>query len=92
MSEGSDVKIAFWENAVFPLPEMRPDEMETPLRRAFVMLGPEGGFTEKEMDMAMAAGFHVATLGPRILRAETAALVACGLIQYIYGDLSSVYT
>jgi 16S rRNA (uracil1498-N3)-methyltransferase len=38
--------------------------------------GPEGGFTEAEEDAALAAGFHPVTLGPRVLRAETAALAA----------------
>lgn len=38
--------------------------------------GPEGGFTEAEEDAALAAGFRPVTLGPRVLRAETAALAA----------------
>jgi 16S rRNA (uracil1498-N3)-methyltransferase len=38
--------------------------------------GPEGGFTESEEDAALAAGFQPVTLGPRVLRAETAALAA----------------
>jgi 16S rRNA (uracil1498-N3)-methyltransferase len=38
--------------------------------------GPEGGFTQAEEEAALAAGFRAATLGPRVLRAETAALAA----------------
>jgi 16S rRNA (uracil1498-N3)-methyltransferase len=38
--------------------------------------GPEGGFTEAEEDAALAAGFRPVTLGPRVLRSETAALAA----------------
>jgi len=52
-----------------------------------VMLGPEGGFTEQEARAAEAAGFVAAGLGPRILKAETAAVAACALVQYLFGDL-----
>jgi 16S rRNA (uracil1498-N3)-methyltransferase len=51
------------------------------------MLGPEGGFTEEEIKMAENSGFVTAGLGPRILRAETATLAACTLIQYLFGDM-----
>lgn len=40
------------------------------------LTGPEGGLTDAEEDAALAAGFAPVTLGPRVLRAETAALVA----------------
>jgi len=40
------------------------------------LTGPEGGFTEAEEEAALAAGFRPVTLGPRVLRAETAALAA----------------
>jgi 16S rRNA (uracil1498-N3)-methyltransferase len=52
-----------------------------------IVLGPEGGFTEAEAAAAEAAGYVVAGLGPRILRAETAAVVACAIVQYLFGDL-----
>jgi 16S rRNA (uracil1498-N3)-methyltransferase len=51
------------------------------------LLGPEGGFTKDEVTAAKAAGFIVAGLGPRILRAETAALSACVLLQHMFGDM-----
>ena len=41
-----------------------------------VLLGPEGGLSGREEDLALAAGFQPASLGPRVLRAETAALAA----------------
>jgi len=43
---------------------------------ALFLSGPEGGFTEAEEEAALAAGFQPVTLGPRVLRAETAALAA----------------
>ena len=41
-------------------------------------IGPEGGFSPDEVNAAVAAGWWCATLGPRVLRVETAAVVACG--------------
>ena len=42
-----------------------------------VFIGPEGGFSEDEIARASQRGFHVVSLGDRVLRAETAAIVAC---------------
>ena len=42
-----------------------------------VAIGPEGGFTPEEVEAALAAGWRGATLGPRVLRVETAAVAAC---------------
>lgn len=42
-------------------------------------VGPEGGFTSEEVDVALAGGWRAASLGPRVLRVETAALVAAAL-------------
>jgi len=51
------------------------------------LTGPEGGFSPAEKDMAINAGFALVALGPRILRTETAPLVALSLIQSTIGDL-----
>jgi 16S rRNA (uracil1498-N3)-methyltransferase len=66
-----------------------------PLRRALsgdesavqLLVGAEGGFTAAEADAARAAGFEPVGLGPRILRTETAALVALALVQAALGGL-----
>jgi 16S rRNA (uracil1498-N3)-methyltransferase len=52
-----------------------------------LLTGPEGGFSVKEVGAASGLGFSVATLGSRILRAETAAITAVSLVQYELGDL-----
>jgi 16S rRNA (uracil1498-N3)-methyltransferase len=52
-----------------------------------VMLGPEGGFTGDEVARARAHGFTIAGLGPRVLRADTAALAAATIVQYVFGDM-----
>ncbi len=53
-----------------------------------LFVGPEGGYTNAEIDCARRAGGLTVTLGPRVLRAETAALVASALVLYELGDLS----
>lgn len=52
------------------------------------VVGPEGGLTEDELDTCRLAGAVRASLGPRVLRAETAAIVAVAILQARYGDLS----
>jgi 16S rRNA (uracil1498-N3)-methyltransferase len=52
-----------------------------------VVTGPEGGLTASELAACAAAGARVASLGPRILRAETAALAVIALFQHRLGDL-----
>jgi len=53
-----------------------------------LLVGPEGGFSELEVQSANKAGFDSISLGPRILRTETAPLVAISILQHHWGDLS----
>ncbi|HVG18462.1 MAG TPA: 16S rRNA (uracil(1498)-N(3))-methyltransferase [Blastocatellia bacterium] len=53
------------------------------------LVGPEGGWGDEELTLLDERGARAVTLGPRVLRAETAAVVAVTLIQHILGDLSS---
>lgn len=52
-----------------------------------ILIGPEGGISAQEADAAMAAGALAVTLGPRILRCETAAICTCALAQQLWGDI-----
>jgi 16S rRNA (uracil1498-N3)-methyltransferase len=52
-----------------------------------VFIGPEGGFTPAEVELARLHGVKPVTLGPRILRTETAGLAVLAIIQYQFGDL-----
>jgi 16S rRNA (uracil1498-N3)-methyltransferase len=54
---------------------------------AALLIGPEGGLSPSEVEAAMAASFVPLSLGPRILRTETAPVVALSLLQYRFGDL-----
>jgi 16S rRNA (uracil1498-N3)-methyltransferase len=56
-------------------------------QRVNLFIGPEGGFAEREIELARAHGLIPITLGPRILRAETASLVAATAILYHMGEL-----
>ena len=60
------------------------------IRRPFsihIFIGPEGGFTPREVDQALRYGVTPVSLGPRILRAETAALVATAVVLYHLEDI-----
>ncbi len=52
--------------------------------RVVILVGPEGGFTPEEENEAAEAGFVSATLGPRVLRTETAAITAVGIVSAWY--------
>ena len=53
-----------------------------------IVVGPEGGFCENELDLAKQHHFLPLQLGPRILRTETAALAAIAILQAKWGDMS----
>ena len=53
-----------------------------------LLIGPEGGFTVTEIDRLISDGCKPLTLGPRVLRTETAPLAAISILQSFWGDLS----
>jgi 16S rRNA (uracil1498-N3)-methyltransferase len=68
----------------------------TPLRRvldepapdaAALVVGPEGGLADDELTMLREGGAQIVWLGPRILRTETAGVVAASIVAYVYGSL-----
>jgi len=50
------------------------------------LIGPEGGLSDAEVEQAQHSGFHSARLGPRVLRTETAPVVALAVAQQLWGD------
>lgn len=56
-------------------------------KNIIVLIGPEGGFSQNEVLLAIEMGFTSLGLGPRILRTETASLAALSIIQFQHGDL-----
>ncbi len=51
-----------------------------------LLIGPEGGLSAPEIVQAENSGFHPLALGPRVLRTETAPVVAMSVLQYLWGD------
>jgi len=84
-AQSCDLRLFFWETGGEDLAAL----IDTPVppRRIFLMVGPEGGFDTVEHEAAERHGFKTVHLGPRILRAETAALTVSVLAQYLFGDL-----
>jgi 16S rRNA (uracil1498-N3)-methyltransferase len=54
---------------------------------AALLIGPEGGLSDSEIEQARTAGFESLRLGPRVLRTETAPVAALSVLQYLWGDL-----
>jgi 16S rRNA (uracil1498-N3)-methyltransferase len=80
------LKLFFWEReGGQTLKEVHSREPRA--ESATVVIGPEGGFAEEEAEIGRAQGYTIVCLGPRILRAETAALAAVALVQHLWGDL-----
>jgi 16S rRNA (uracil1498-N3)-methyltransferase len=84
-SEPFGLKLIFWEQEEVLLPSALSAHVAE--KGIFAMIGPEGGFHEAEVHAAREKGFLCLGLGPRILRAETAALTVCAILQYVFGDL-----
>ena len=81
----TDLKLMFWElESKNGLKDINPEK--TPLSVS-ILIGPEGGFTIEEVETARSYGFQTVSLGPRILRAETAPLVVLTLLQFKWGDI-----
>jgi len=72
------------ESALQPL---APTTAGTPVVDAQIAIGPEGGFAADELEAFRVAGFAQGGLGPRVLRAETAAIAALVWLQTRFGDM-----
>jgi len=83
-SENHDFKIAFWEKSNQKIKTLQNSISP---KKIIILIGPEGGFSKKEILMAREKGFLSYSLGPRILRAETASIASCALIQHLFGDM-----
>ena len=81
----ADLKLVFWEGAkAVPLRSVLPPE---PPATVAMLVGPEGGLSAGEVEAAGRAGFVAVGLGPRILRADTAAIAGAAILAYTLGDI-----
>jgi 16S rRNA (uracil1498-N3)-methyltransferase len=76
-----------WEEGGSSLKTLLQERECNKEKQIFIMIGPEGGFDEKEVLFVKRRGGIPVTLGPRILRTETAGLAAIAAIMFGWGDL-----
>ena len=62
-------------------------EAKSEVKTIILLIGPEGGFSQEEVETAVDAGFTPVSLGDLILRTETAPIVALSILQYEFGKL-----
>ena len=81
----SDLKLIFWEEER----SIRIKDLshKNQLKSAAILIGPEGGFSSKEVESSKKYGFQSVSLGPRLLRTDTAPLAAISILQDHWGDL-----
>jgi 16S rRNA (uracil1498-N3)-methyltransferase len=82
----AELNLLLWEESVQPLHQTLN---ATSPASAAIIVGPEGGVTQEEAVVATDKGFVSVSLGPRILRTETAGLAMVSVLQYRYGDMAS---
>lgn len=70
-----------------PEAESRLRQLDPPVEPVSLLAGPEGGFDPGEREALRRAGFRPLSLGPRILRTETAAVTALAVMQGLWGDI-----
>jgi 16S rRNA (uracil1498-N3)-methyltransferase len=85
--ENCDIKLIFWEDESPSNPFELPVANTGSVQSVMAIIGPEGGFTPDEVAAAKAGGYTTVSLGPRILKADTATLAVSTLLQYGYGDM-----
>ncbi len=86
LAAAGDLAFLFTPGARRSLEEI-PASAYPPPPRCLVLVGPEGGLAPEEEDLARRKGLVPVGTGPRILRAETAAILATALVQFRFGDL-----
>ena len=80
------LKLLFWEGERHQS-LLQAHERFSQAKSVLVAIGPEGGFADQEAELAKLHGFEAIQIGRRILRAETAAVAALSLVQFLWGDL-----
>ncbi|MGH1460853.1 MAG: 16S rRNA (uracil(1498)-N(3))-methyltransferase [Neptuniibacter sp.] len=79
-SQTADLKFVLHHHSEKPLEKLQP-----PVSIA-LLIGPEGGLSEAEVELALEYGFKPLALGPRVMRTETAPVAALAVLNYLWGD------
>ncbi len=86
---GNSTIIVPWEeDQTTPLATLKPQEPYPEGKALFLLIGPEGGFAPQEIEELKQNGAVPVSLGPRILRSDTAMAAAITLVQAAWGDLA----
>lgn len=88
--EPEAIKLICWEQETGGLKAYLRNTTPSPRASVYLFVGPEGGFTSQEVANGIARGGVPVSLGPRILRTETAGLVGLSLVLYEWGDLGGL--
>ncbi|WP_286236691.1 16S rRNA (uracil(1498)-N(3))-methyltransferase [Neptuniibacter halophilus] len=80
-AQDAELKLVLHHHSEQPLAQM-----DAPTSVA-LLIGPEGGLSEAEVELAISHGFRPLTLGPRVMRTETAPVAALSILNYLWGDL-----
>lgn len=83
LHRGDGVRLVLNHRASESLKDVHPDGQSVTL-----LIGPEGGLSEAEVEQAQDSGFTGIRMGPRIMRTETAAVAAISAIQTLWGDMT----
>ncbi|MFC1837670.1 16S rRNA (uracil(1498)-N(3))-methyltransferase [Thermodesulfobacteriota bacterium] len=87
-NESHDLKLFFWENKEGQKSIREIFKSSSKIHSVMSIIGPEGGFSAEEAQMAADGGYEPVTMGSRILRSETAAVAAVAIIQHELGNLA----
>lgn len=79
----ADLRLVLHHHSAAPL------ELSTPPASVALLVGPEGGLTEEEVNLARQAGFLPVAFGNRVFRTETAPVAAISILQWLWGDFRS---
>ena len=78
--QNADLKLVLHHHCAKKLGEF------TPPASVALLIGPEGGLTEREVELARQHGFQAVAFGPRVMRTETAPVAALSILNYLWGD------
>ena len=81
----ADLKLVFWEEEQSVRIEGLSHKSQ--FKSVAALIGPEGGFSSSEVESSREYGFQSISLGPRLLRTDTAPIAAISILQYHWGDL-----
>ncbi|MDD3223848.1 MAG: 16S rRNA (uracil(1498)-N(3))-methyltransferase [Clostridium sp.] len=86
-----DLVVVPYENKKeFGIKALKAKLKDKEITNCAIVIGPEGGFEESEIEMLKEIGAEIVTLGPRILRTETAGFTCTALIMYELGDIGGL--